>query len=140
MQCGHVCSSLPHYVYDRLLIGIQLRAEHANCSTSDVHMPWLLASQVSVGGQPVLVWNGGKQFIFEHLREKQVRWHLLCCCCCHVVLLRYVHMHSGEPGISSCRCLLLGCCCCHCHRHDCCCWMLLLRPRPRAICQYCMLA
>jgi hypothetical protein len=29
------------------------------------------ALEVSVGGQPVLVWNGGKQFIVEHLREKQ---------------------------------------------------------------------
>ena len=50
-----------------------------------------------MGGQPVLVWNGGKQFIFEHLREKQVlrllllrgaaavqlapAWHVRCCCC-----------------------------------------------------------
>lgn len=28
--------------------------------------------EVTLDGQPALVWNGGKQFIFEHLREKQV--------------------------------------------------------------------
>ncbi|KAL4422944.1 hypothetical protein ABPG75_009141 [Micractinium tetrahymenae] len=27
--------------------------------------------EVAFDGQPALVWNGGKQFIFEHLREKQ---------------------------------------------------------------------
>ena len=27
--------------------------------------------EVSVGGTPALVWNAGKQFIFEHLREQQ---------------------------------------------------------------------
>lgn len=27
--------------------------------------------EVSLGGQPALVWNAGKQFVFEHLREKQ---------------------------------------------------------------------
>ena len=45
-----------------LMLGIDI-ALHAACQ--------LL--QVSVGGQPVLVWNGGKQFIFEHQREKQVQ-------------------------------------------------------------------
>lgn len=31
------------------------------------------ALDVSVGGKVVMAWNGGKQFIFEHTREKQVR-------------------------------------------------------------------
>jgi hypothetical protein len=29
------------------------------------------ALDISVGGAPVLAWNAGKQFIFEHLRQKQ---------------------------------------------------------------------
>lgn len=28
--------------------------------------------EVAVGGAPVLVWNDARQFVFEHLREKQV--------------------------------------------------------------------
>lgn len=29
------------------------------------------ALEVSLGGLPVLVWNGGQQFVFEHLRQQQ---------------------------------------------------------------------
>lgn len=36
---------------------------------------------VSMGGQPVLQWNAGKQFVFEHTRQKQVGvWAWRHCC------------------------------------------------------------
>ena len=31
-----------------------------------------VALEVTVNGQPVLAWNQERQFVFEHLREKQV--------------------------------------------------------------------
>ena len=60
-----------------------MRSSAASGLMLGVNTSWHAACrlpQVSVGGQPVLVWNGGKQFIFEHQREKQVQ-------CCWLVLL-----------------------------------------------------
>ena len=38
--------------------------------------------EVSVGAQPVLVWNDNRQFVFEHLREQQVgAWSATCLPC-----------------------------------------------------------
>lgn len=44
---------------------LRMGAAEAELRTSPAQL------EVSVGGEPALVWNGGKQFVFEHLREKQ---------------------------------------------------------------------
>ncbi len=47
--------------------------QQASGSAVDVELRYAPAQlEVSVGGQPVLVWNDNRQFIFEHLREQQV--------------------------------------------------------------------